>query len=246
MRSVVPWNEPAKSLYLKHGGCPETRWEQWKFHCVEDRLWHHLKKEAHKLEPIGLIDALKRRRSIRDFTGDSVSLDSVQQILWSAVGITDANGNRTVPSAHAVRPLCFRLSAGIIDGLSYGVYNYDTENQRLEIVSSVDVRAMLKDAAIDDQEWIKSSACIISIGANMEHVCAAFARQSPFGRRGERYAYIEAGAAAQNMLLTSVAEKLGAVLVAGFDDDQTGRVLGFEPPIAPLLHICVGTPRHNR
>jgi nitroreductase len=53
---------------------------------------------------------------------------------------------------------------------------------------------------------------------------------------------MEAGAAAQNVLLQATAEGLGCVLIAGIDDEATAKALGLEPPMVPLLHLCFGWP----
>ena len=34
----------------------------------------------------------------------------------------------------------------------------------------------------------------------------------------------------------------GSVLVAGFNDEATGTVLGLEEGVVPVLHLCVGVP----
>jgi SagB-type dehydrogenase family enzyme len=63
-----------------------------------------------------------------------------------------------------------------------------------------------------------------------------------YGERGIRYAHMEAGHAAQNLLLQVVALNLGAVLVGAFDDLEVKRILNLPQQEAPLYLIPVGKP----
>jgi nitroreductase len=53
---------------------------------------------------------------------------------------------------------------------------------------------------------------------------------------------MEAGHAAQNLLLQAVVLDLGAVLVGAFDDAKVKRVLSLSKQEAPLYLISVGKP----
>ena len=50
-------------------------------------------------------EALLNRRSVREYTGEALTLAEVSQLLWAAQGTTDPRGLRTVPSAGALYPL---------------------------------------------------------------------------------------------------------------------------------------------
>jgi nitroreductase len=61
-------------------------------------------------------------------------------------------------------------------------------------------------------------------------------------KRGPRYVHLEAGHAAQNLLLQAVALGLGAVPIGAFDDDRLSRALGLPADHRPLYLIPVGRP----
>ncbi len=61
--------------------------------------------------------------------------------------------------------------------------------------------------------------------------------------RAPRYVWMEAGHAAQNLLLQAVALGLGAVVIGAFDDELVGEVLGLPRDQRPLYLIPVGRPR---
>jgi SagB-type dehydrogenase family enzyme len=192
-----------------------------------------------------LEEAILGRRTRREFDDRAVPLDTLRRLLWAAQGTTDAGGNRTVPSAHALHPLCLLVAVGRIEGLDVGVHDVGGDARQLTPRISRDVRADLEKAALDEQPWIGRAAGIITVCADLVTPTRDFADQPPFGARGLRYVYIEAGAAAQNILLQAEAEGLACVLVAGFKDEATAGILELECPSMPVLHVCVGWPAEH-
>ena len=61
--------------------------------------------------------------------------------------------------------------------------------------------------------------------------------------RSPRYVHMEAGHAAQNLLLQAVALGLGAVPIGAFHDAQIQKVLGLPAEEQPLYLIPVGHAR---
>jgi SagB-type dehydrogenase family enzyme len=194
------------------------------------------------MKPSQLDKILANRRTIRDFDIRPVPLAMVRRLLLAAQGITDETGKRTAPSAHALHPLSLMLVAGNIEGLDQGLYRVDGDAKTLTLTTGGNLRGDFQRAALEDQPWIGRAAGIITICADFNTATKAFADQPPYGERGTRYVYIEAGAAAQNVQLQCTADGLGCVLVAGFRDEETTHLLGLEAPIGPVLHLCFGWP----
>lgn len=184
--------------------------------------------------------ALSVRRSVRTFSDKPLKLELVKRLVWAAQGITRDTGLRTAPSAHGLHPLRLYVAAGNVEGLTKGLHHVDEQTGELRWRGSPDILSRLRKAAVDDQKWITDTACVISICADFVTPCRNFADQKPYGRRGSRYVYIEAGAAAQNVALQAIALGVGSILVAGFDDGATAECLGLSPWIEPVLHICAG------
>ncbi len=189
-----------------------------------------------------LTDALTGRRSVRAFKKQPVPKDALERLIWATQGITDNSGNRSAPSAHALHPLRLMIIAGEVEGLAKGLYSVDPKAATLRSIHDRDIRPALKAAAVDDQTWITDAGLIITICADMVTTSQHFADQEPYGTRGPRYVFIEAGAAAQNTMLQAVADGLGSVLVAGFRDEATADALGLQKPLSTVLHICIGYP----
>jgi SagB-type dehydrogenase family enzyme len=61
-------------------------------------------------------------------------------------------------------------------------------------------------------------------------------------QRGTRYVHLEAGQAAQNLLLQAAAMGLGAVPIGAFHDEEVQQALGLLADHQPLYLIPVGHP----
>ena len=178
-------------------------------------------------------EALIQRRSIRDYSGENLTLEELSQLLWAAQGITAPWGGRTAPSAGALYPLELYVVVGTVEGLDKGVYRYRPEEHELEKVKDGDVRAELADAALG-QGFIKDAAIDIVFTAVYERTTVKYRE------RGIRYVYMEAGHAAQNVYLQAVALDLGTVTIGAFFDDDVRAVVGMQEHENPLYIMPVG------
>jgi SagB-type dehydrogenase family enzyme len=180
--------------------------------------------------PVSLEEALLRRRSVREFTGVPLTRDEIGQLLWAAQGVTDGQGRRTAPSAGALYPL--EVDAVVAEGVA----RYLPDGHRLAWRGTADLRPALQRAALD-QPQVGDAALVLVISAVPERTAARY------GSRTDRYVALEAGHAAQNVLLEAVALGLGAVPVGSFDDAEVGRLLGLAAGEEPLYLVAIGRPR---
>jgi SagB-type dehydrogenase family enzyme len=172
-----------------------------------------------------------RRRSVRALTGAPLSDAENSQLLWAAQGITHRTlGLRTAPSAGALYPLEVYLVIGA------GVFQYEPRAHALHRASSTDVRGALFDAALS-QEPVRDAPSIFVLVGAYERTARKYGQA-----RAERYVQVEAGHAAQNLLLQAAALDLAAVPVGAFNDDEVRRVLELPPTHQPLYLIPVGHP----
>jgi SagB-type dehydrogenase family enzyme len=177
-----------------------------------------------------LEEVIASRRSMREFTDQALSWSYISQLLWSAQGMTDPAGLRTAPSAGALYPL------EIYVALPDGAYHYLPPGHAVEPVSAGDLREDLWQAG-RRQDALRQAPAIFVIAAVYERT------EAKYGERAERYVHLEAGHAAQNMLLQAVALELGAVPIGAFYDEQVQAALGLPADQRPLYLIPVGHPR---
>ncbi len=183
-----------------------------------------------------LVEAIAARRSVRAFSPDSLQLFQVSQILWAAQGITDEKTKaRAVPSAGATYPLEIDLVVGEdgLENVEAGVCRYDVENHGLILRFGGDVRPELADAAFS-QDFIAVAPVCLVISAVHDRT------MERYNARGERYVFMEAGHAAQNIYLQATALNLCTVAIGAFREEGIRKSLQLDGKTRPLYILPIG------
>ena len=154
-----------------------------------------------------------------------------------------------IPSAHALYGLTLTAIVGNVDGdtLPAGIYTYKPETHTLVAVVDGDHREAVARTTLADRDWLGKAAVMFLLSGDLGAATHHFKEQPPPGLRGQRYLWIEAGHVSQNVYLAATEAGLGAVLVAGFDDDQ---LLGLTPAVVPagthpLALLALGHPNSD-
>ena len=186
---------------------------------------------------VSVEEAILKRRSVRSFLDDALSLGELSQILFSAQGITEKNqGFLAAPSAGALYPLVIYAVVGKVEELTPGVYRYYPQGHAIEKVLEGDRRGELYRAALS-QGAIRGAPVSLVFAAIYERTTVKY------GERGIRYVHIEIGHAAQNVYLQAEALGLGTVAIGAFYDEEIARVLSLPLEEAPLYIMPVGKVR---
>jgi SagB-type dehydrogenase family enzyme len=176
---------------------------------------------------MSLEKAIVVRRSRRDFTPQSLTLEQISQLVWAAQGQETGGRFRTVPSAGATYPLeLFVVTAE-------GLFHYLPAEHAIEKLTGQDLRAKLSTAAWG-QEFIEAAPLTLVFAAEFSRTT------NHYGKRGIRYVYMEAGHAAQNVHLQAEALGLGSVAVGAFDDNSISKVLSLPKNLEPIYMVTVG------
>lgn len=179
---------------------------------------------------VSVEEALQKRRSVRSYRKDSLELFEVSQVLWAAYGTT-LGQKKTCPSAGATYPLEIYLVAGNVKGLATGFYRYNPLNHTLNLLSRNDYRKQLTDASLN-QESIQEAPASIIIVAHFERTTKVY------GKRGERYVYMEVGHCGQNIHLQCETLNLGTVIIGAFEDNKVGKILNIKEE--PMYIMPIG------
>ncbi len=176
---------------------------------------------------------LHGRRSVRAYGNEPLEIKEISQLVWAAQGISDSRGLRTAPSAGALYPLEIYVVAGDVGNLPSGIYKYNPHDHSLLKRVSGDRRGDLGRAALGQGSVVKAPAVIL--------MCAVYERtMAKYGRRGTRYAHMEAGHSAQNICLQATAAGLNTVVIGAFRDSGVIRAAELAEGERPLYLIPVG------
>ena len=175
---------------------------------------------------ISVEETLLSRRSVREFGEDSLTIEQVSQLLWSAQGITSKWGGRTSPSAGALYPLEIFVLVGKVKGIKAGFYHYEPDKHSITPKNDKDLREELTKASLD-QEEIQSAPVTLVITAVYERTMKKYLQ------RGMRYVHMEVGSAGENIYLQCESLGLGTVFIGAFEDEEVKKVLEIsEEPLA--------------
>jgi SagB-type dehydrogenase family enzyme len=183
-------------------------------------------------------ECLAARRSVRAYLDTPLSVADAGQLLWAAQGVTGPEKQRTAPSAGALYPLDVYFVAGNVTGLDPGVYRYDVHRHQLWPLSGGDRREELFAAAFN-QDCVRYAAALLVFTATHRRTTRKY------GEKAARFVDVEAGHAAENVVLQAVALGLGSVTVGAMDCDAVKRVLRPGAGEEPIYVVAVG-PRTRR
>ncbi len=183
----------------------------------------------------GLLD---ERRSSRSYTSGPLPVEVVAEVVCAAQGGT-AGARRTVPSAHAGYGVSVSVAVSRVQSLGSGLYRYAPVDHSLTMVTGEDVVPRLAAACIVDADWVADSAAIVVLSTDFENARTEFADQWPYGQRGERYAWLEAGHISQNVYLACAELGVGVTFVGGVDERMLGERDG-RSVVLPPEHELLG------
>jgi SagB-type dehydrogenase family enzyme len=172
---------------------------------------------------------LRARRSIHEFAGKPMSLENLATVLWAGDGVTsrrsDSDGSvwslRTAPSGGGLYPIDIYCVALCVKGLEQGLYYFSPLREELQRIRDGDMAPALTDATFLREE-IQSASAALVLTAVMPRT------RFKYGERSYRFALLEAGHIAQNILLTIEAIGASALPVGGFVDDIVTKMIGLD------------------
>ncbi|MFC1926313.1 SagB/ThcOx family dehydrogenase [Chloroflexota bacterium] len=180
---------------------------------------------------LSLEQAIEQRRSLRRFSGESISQEDLSYILFYSNGVTDRrHGRRAAPSAGATYPIEVYTVVNNIDGLDRGIYHYSLPDHALELVREGDFRQEMVQASMG-QKMMAQASVVLMMTAIIRRT------ERIYGERASRYVVLDAGHIAQNTYLMAASMGLGACAVGAFYDDDFNRLLGVNGKSESVLYM---------
>ncbi len=182
-----------------------------------------------------LREALARRRSRRRFRRETLSPESLSQLLWAAQGVTGQTRGflfRSAPSAGALYPIETYVVIHDVGSIDPGVYHYAVQTHFLEQIKTGDCREAAARAALDQPMAAACNAVFIW--------SAVFGRAKwKYRQRAYRYIYLDAGHIAENLALAAVSLDLGSCQIAALYDEEANALLGIDGEDESTVYMSV-------
>jgi len=173
-----------------------------------------------------LMEAIAKRRSMREFSLKELPLPLLANLLWAANGVNRADGGRSAPSAMNAQEI------DIYVALPSGAYLYDAHGNGLQLVAGTDVRRVTGYQDFVDEAPL--DLVYVADHSRMKLIPVA-SRQS--------YASTAVGAIAENVYLFAAGNGLATVIRAWIDRDAIANALGLSHDQEVVLSQTVGFPK---
>jgi SagB-type dehydrogenase family enzyme len=184
---------------------------------------------------MSLDQALRQRKSVRDFQAKAISQGRLSYLLWASTGIQRIEHGyefRTVPSAGALYPIETYVVVNNVRKLQAGVYHYSVRNHQLEEIKLGEFQQAISGAALG-QEMCASGAAVFVWSAVFERC------KWKYGQRAYRYMYLDAGHIAENLALAAVSINLGSCEIGALYDDHVNAIVGIDGTEESVLCMAV-------
>ncbi len=173
-----------------------------------------------------LVDALRARRSTREFAPTPLPAQAVADLLWAAWGVNREDGRRTAPSAKNWQEIDLYVV------LREGVYLFDAKAHALRGVLKGDLRSLT-----GVQDFVGGAPLNLVYVADLSRMTGA----SPEDR--ERYAASDAAFISQNVYLWCAATGLSTVVRGSVDRAVLGKALELRSDQRIVLAQTIGFPK---
>jgi SagB-type dehydrogenase family enzyme len=210
-------------------------------------------------------DVIRKRESIRDFSGRSISKEELSKMLFLSAGILGLKNPKSTEIKYSLEyPFTFKKIdvKAVKDPWDTSTRSYPSAGGRypleiyLIVFESEDIdsgiyhynvkdhnlelikRGNFRDLTIEllnGQELVKKASLVMLISA-------VFGRtQNKYGERGYRYIFLDAGHLGQNIYLVIASMNLGCCAIGGFKDDDVNELLRLDSNEESVIYaFCIG------
>lgn len=173
-----------------------------------------------------LMQALKERRSGREFSSEKLPMATLSNLLWAAWGINRADGHRTAPSARNMQEI------DIYVALSDGLFLYEPKQHQLQRILAEDIRA-----ATGTNDYVKDAA------VNLIYVADLARGNLKEPNAIEFYTGADTAFLAQNVYLFCASERLEVVVRGSIDRPALAKTMKLRTDQKITLAQSVGYPK---
>ncbi len=179
-----------------------------------------------KIPVLGLREAIERRKTLRRYQDQPLTLEELSYLLWLTQGVKEVTRRpvtlRTVPSAGARHAFETYLLINNVVGLEPGLYRFAAcEHALVKLDAPDDIREQVTRGCWD-QKQVYNSAVTFAWVAVSERMTWRYTE------RGYRYLHLDAGHVCQNLYLAAEATGCGVCAIAAYNDELLNSTLGLD------------------
>ena len=195
----------------------------------------------------GLMEIMSRRRSIRAFLEEPITLAALRDCLFAGVGITGFLDTH-MPEATRMLPLKMTPSGGArnpyeafvyalnVEGLDRGLYHYSAVDNTLGLLTHTP--AVTATDLLVGQHWADQCGAVVLLVANFERPMWKYPNPTAY-----RVMLIEAGNISQNISLAAANHRLSTTPTAAINDSHAHNLLHLDWIEQSLvLAVLIGNP----
>jgi SagB-type dehydrogenase family enzyme len=241
---------PAYRKYLKNQELPgmgETETDQMKGlplppiqkpYSKNAELVDLINPEQFSLGNMPLIEAIRNRRSRRNFTQESLTFEELSFLLWVTQGVEKLIHNglvtiRTVPSGGAMHPFETYLLINRVNGVRPGLYRYLALNHKLLKLYSkgVDLPSKINEAS-NGQNFIGESAVVFI------WTVRPYRTEYRYGEDSLKDILISVGHICQNLYLACESIGAGTCAIVAYNQKSLDSFVGVDGEDEIALYLA--------
>lgn len=189
-----------------------------------------LQKHKKESKQMSFDEVINKRRSHRDFSALPINLENLSNLLHHSNGVTETKTFedrttwqlRTTPSGGALFPIEIYIAVQNVEGLESGIYLFNPLKNciyQLQKMDNESINKTLTRSMPGLEDTYKNSAITVMLASFMPRI------RFKYKERAYRFALMEIGHIAQNLILSAEFEELGAICIGGFMDDVLNKLI---------------------
>lgn len=178
-----------------------------------------------------IFKCIDKRRSLRHYSKESISLSELSYLLWATQGIqkvkSDSNTTlRTVPSAGATHTFETYLIINNVENLENGIYRYIPLEHKLLFMSKLNNMEKKVDEATPRQPFVANF--VSKSGVIFLWSSTPYRAEYRFHITAHKKILIDVGHVCQNLSLASESINCGACAIGIYDQDIVDKMLDLD------------------
>ncbi len=184
-----------------------------------------------------LIEAIGSRKSHREFTKESLTLEELSFLLWATQGVREILGGgsftrRTVPSGGSRHPFESYLLINRVNALEPGLYRYlPLEHKLCLLLADSDLTGKVTEAC-RGQTFVGKGAVVFI------WTVIPYRAEWRYGIVAHKMIALDAGHLCQNLYLASTAIGAGTCAIGAYNQDEMDKFVGVDGRDEFVIYIA--------